>query len=77
MLEHEDMLITEVAAAVGVADSSYFARVFRREVGVSPSAHQQEPRWSSVPHSSFPVGGVYLSQKCHPLSHACLTKIEE
>ncbi len=41
LLEHEDMLITDVALAVGFADSNYFARVFRREVGVSPRAYQQ------------------------------------
>jgi AraC-like DNA-binding protein len=40
-LEQGDMLITEVALAVGFADSNYFARVFRREVGVSPRAYQQ------------------------------------
>lgn len=33
--------ITEIAAAVGFADSGYFSRVFRREVGVSPEAYRR------------------------------------
>jgi signal transduction histidine kinase/CheY-like chemotaxis protein/ABC-type sugar transport system substrate-binding protein len=44
LLERDDMLITDVALAVGFADSNYFARVFRREVGVSPRAYQQGVR---------------------------------
>ena len=41
LLEQGSMLVTEVALAVGFSDSNYFARVFRREVGVSPRAYQQ------------------------------------
>lgn len=43
-LEAGDKNITEVAMEVGFSDSSYFARVFRREVGVSPSAYQRGKR---------------------------------
>jgi DNA-binding response OmpR family regulator/anti-sigma regulatory factor (Ser/Thr protein kinase) len=41
MLEVSDKNITEVAMAVGFSDSSYFGRVFRQEVGISPSAYRQ------------------------------------
>ncbi len=34
--------ITEVMAAVGFGDSSYFSRVFRREVGMCPSAYLRQ-----------------------------------
>lgn len=40
LLEAGDKSITEVALEVGFSDSSYFARVFRREVGVSPGAYR-------------------------------------
>jgi AraC-like DNA-binding protein len=40
LLKAGDKSITEVAMAVGFSDSHYFARVFRREVGVSPSTYQ-------------------------------------
>jgi len=46
-LELEDRTITQVAQDVGFSDSSYFARVFRREVGVSPSAYRQGERGST------------------------------
>ncbi|MDH7487139.1 MAG: substrate-binding domain-containing protein [Anaerolineae bacterium] len=41
LLENGDGTITEVMAAVGFSDSSYFSRVFRREVGMSPSAYRR------------------------------------
>lgn len=41
LLEKGDLPITQVAIEVGFSDSHYFARVFRREVGVSPSLYQQ------------------------------------
>jgi transcriptional regulator GlxA family with amidase domain len=44
LLEQGDLLITEVATAVGFSDSNYFARVFRREVGVSPRAYRRGER---------------------------------
>ncbi|MBN1488103.1 MAG: substrate-binding domain-containing protein [Anaerolineae bacterium] len=33
--------ITEIAFEVGFSDSSYFSRIFRREVGMSPTAYRQ------------------------------------
>ncbi len=33
--------IAQIAAQVGFSDSSYFSRVFRREVGLSPEAYRQ------------------------------------
>jgi signal transduction histidine kinase/DNA-binding LacI/PurR family transcriptional regulator/AraC-like DNA-binding protein len=44
LLEQGGMNVTEVALAVGFSDSSYFARVFRDEVGISPHAYQQGER---------------------------------
>jgi CheY-like chemotaxis protein/anti-sigma regulatory factor (Ser/Thr protein kinase) len=39
LLEKRTFTITEVAQMVGFSDSNYFGRVFREEVGVSPSAY--------------------------------------
>ena len=44
LLEASDNSITEVALEVGFSDSSYFARVFRREAGVSPGAYRRGER---------------------------------
>jgi AraC-like DNA-binding protein len=44
LLEAGAQSITEIALEVGFSDSHYFARVFRREVGVSPSAYQRGER---------------------------------
>jgi AraC-like DNA-binding protein len=44
LLEQGGLNVTEVALAVGFSDSSYFARVFREEIGVSPHAYQQGER---------------------------------
>jgi len=40
LLSRRDTSITHIALAVGFSDSGYFARVFREEVGVSPSSFQ-------------------------------------
>ena len=40
LLCNPDMSVADVAAAVGFGDPSYFARVFRRLEGASPSAYQ-------------------------------------
>jgi AraC-like DNA-binding protein len=44
LLKEGEKNITEIASAVGFSTSSYFARVFRREVGMSPSAYQKGKR---------------------------------
>ena len=41
LLEKGDMGITEVAMSVGFTTGGYFARVFRQEMGISPSAYQR------------------------------------
>lgn len=41
LLTEREMSITEVALAVGFSDSSYFGRVFRRQVGVSPETYRK------------------------------------
>jgi signal transduction histidine kinase/AraC-like DNA-binding protein/ABC-type sugar transport system substrate-binding protein/DNA-binding LytR/AlgR family response regulator len=41
MLSESDKNITEIAMSVGFSDSSYFSRVFRRQVGVSPEAFRK------------------------------------
>ncbi len=44
LLEKGTRSITEVALAIGFTDVSYFGRVFRQEVGISPSAYQHGQR---------------------------------
>jgi YesN/AraC family two-component response regulator len=44
LLEQGAPNITEVALAVGFSDCSYFNRVFRQEVGVTPGAYQRGER---------------------------------
>jgi signal transduction histidine kinase/DNA-binding response OmpR family regulator/ABC-type sugar transport system substrate-binding protein len=44
LLEEGSKSVTEVAAEVGFSTSSYFARVFRGEVGVSPSVYRKGER---------------------------------
>jgi signal transduction histidine kinase/DNA-binding LacI/PurR family transcriptional regulator/DNA-binding response OmpR family regulator len=44
LLEKGSRSITEVALAIGFTDISYFGRVFRQEVGISPSAYQHGQR---------------------------------
>ncbi len=41
LLEAGDQNVTEVALAVGFSDTSYFGRIFQREVGISPSAYRR------------------------------------
>jgi YesN/AraC family two-component response regulator len=54
LLDESDASVTEVMAAVGFGDSSYFSRIFRREVGMSPSAYRKKrtrhPRMASRMH---------------------------
>lgn len=44
MLEAGGMSITDVALSTGFSDSAYFARVFQRETGVTPSAYRRGER---------------------------------
>ena len=41
LLVDPDLSITEIAHSVGYSDSSYFARVFKQEVGESPKVYRQ------------------------------------
>jgi signal transduction histidine kinase/DNA-binding LacI/PurR family transcriptional regulator/AraC-like DNA-binding protein/response regulator of citrate/malate metabolism len=41
LLEQTNLSITEIMGRVGFSDSSHFAHVFRREVGISPRAYQK------------------------------------
>lgn len=41
LLKQSSKSITEIALAVGFADSGYFSRVFRREVGMAPDAYRR------------------------------------
>lgn len=41
LLTKSDKNITEIAMSVGFSDSSYFSRVFRRQVGISPEAYRR------------------------------------
>ncbi|MCP4535965.1 MAG: substrate-binding domain-containing protein [Chloroflexi bacterium] len=40
LLAKGEMNVTEVAMAVGFSDSAYFSQVFRRQVGIPPSAYR-------------------------------------
>jgi signal transduction histidine kinase/AraC-like DNA-binding protein/ABC-type sugar transport system substrate-binding protein len=51
LLEGGNRTITEVAFAVGFNDLTYFARVFHRETGVSPSEYRRGVRKSARPSS--------------------------
>jgi signal transduction histidine kinase/DNA-binding LacI/PurR family transcriptional regulator/AraC-like DNA-binding protein len=44
LLEQGHLNVTEVAMTTGFSDSSYFGRVFQREVGVAPSAYKRGQR---------------------------------
>jgi transcriptional regulator GlxA family with amidase domain len=44
LLADSRLNVTEVALAVGFNDSSYFGRVFHREVGLTPGAYQRAPK---------------------------------
>ncbi|NUX56143.1 helix-turn-helix transcriptional regulator [Paraburkholderia youngii] len=44
LLEHENMLVKEVAYSVGFNDLSYFTRSFKRHFGVCPAAYQAAAR---------------------------------
>jgi len=44
LLEKGDQSIAEVAITVGFSGSSYFGRVFRQEIGISPRAYQRGER---------------------------------
>jgi AraC-like DNA-binding protein len=43
LLANPGMSVTDVAAAVGFTDPSYFTRVFRKQEGVSPSEYRVSP----------------------------------
>lgn len=42
LLKASDASITEIALNVGFTDSSYFGRVFSKQIGVSPKAYRQQ-----------------------------------
>jgi transcriptional regulator GlxA family with amidase domain len=44
LLEQGRLSITEIMCRVGFSESSHFAHVFRREVGLSPSAYKRGVR---------------------------------
>jgi AraC-like DNA-binding protein len=44
MLAEGNLNITDIALATGFSDSAYFARVFQRETGVTPSAYRRQRR---------------------------------
>ena len=42
LLHHKDLRVTDIAEAVGFDDQSYFTKVFRRIVGVTPLKYRQQ-----------------------------------
>jgi len=43
-LEATDIPVSEVGKAVGYPDQNYFAKVFKRQLGVTPSVYRQQFR---------------------------------
>lgn len=41
LMEQSDDSVKDIARAVGYEDSNYFAKVFRRVTGMSPSAYRE------------------------------------
>ncbi|UOQ69423.1 AraC family transcriptional regulator (plasmid) [Hymenobacter volaticus] len=41
LLSQSSWPVSEVAAAVGLADASYFSRLFKKHTGMSPLAYRQ------------------------------------
>jgi AraC family L-rhamnose operon transcriptional activator RhaR len=56
MIEHSDRSFTEIALDCGFEDSSYFARVFRQIMGVSPRTFRKSLGADQrSPHSASPI----------------------
>ena len=55
LLRHPKASVTDVAFAVGFNDLSYFARVFRRYTGVSPSLYRHENEVQQTMRLPVPV----------------------
>lgn len=51
LLRSTDLSIGEVAARVGIENSHYFARIFRRQSGLSPTAYRERPAEALTPIS--------------------------
>ncbi len=47
MLLDSDMTVEEIASALGFSSAAYYCRVFKRLVGVSPSAFRKTERWGN------------------------------
>jgi len=56
LMKHSAASVTEAAFVVGFNDLSYFARMFRRQIGVSPSHYRSESEPSQLP--LFPPEGT-------------------
>jgi AraC family L-rhamnose operon transcriptional activator RhaR len=52
LLLESELNVTEVADAVGITDSNYFARLFHRETGLSPSSFRRS--WHRLPQPDHP-----------------------
>src|SRR5260370_4002524 len=48
LMKHSSVSVTEAAFVVGFNDLSYFARMFRRQLGVSPSHYRSESEPSQL-----------------------------
>lgn len=44
LLRHSNLSVSEVAWQVGISDASYFARLFREQVGMSPGRYREAVR---------------------------------
>jgi len=53
LLAASDLPVGEVASRVGFSDGNYFARVFKRETGLTPSGYRRRAR-EGLAHGSGP-----------------------
>ena len=42
MLADTDMLIRDISSYIGIPDSNYFVKIFKKEVGLTPNAYRKK-----------------------------------
>lgn len=69
LLENPERQILEVALTVGFRDHSYFCRVFRKYLGVTPKTYQEQ-RLSQEAEATTEQAKLYAVANLHPASEA-------
>mgnify|MGYP001161773188 CR=1 FL=1 len=67
-LRFSELNVTEVACEVGISDSAYFSRIFKKEEGISPSEFRKQWRNENVKKSQYNPRMSQYSQ-CNPFFH--------